>query len=77
MIKEQGFVDLDAILVPISGGGMTSGIALAAKALNPKIKSETREFVAANISINLFTFVYFCLLLFTFVYFCLLLFTFV
>jgi len=27
--------DLDIILVPISGGGMTSGIALAAKSLNP------------------------------------------
>ncbi|XP_045591433.1 serine racemase isoform X2 [Procambarus clarkii] len=30
--------DLDAILVPISGGGMTSGIAVAAKALQPKCK---------------------------------------
>ena len=30
--------DLDAILVPISGGGMTAGIALAAKALKPDIK---------------------------------------
>ena len=30
--------DLDAVLVPISGGGLTSGVALATKALNPKCK---------------------------------------
>ncbi|XP_076040662.1 serine racemase-like isoform X1 [Oratosquilla oratoria] len=30
--------DLDAILVPISGGGMTSGIAVATKSINPKCK---------------------------------------
>ncbi|KAJ8312418.1 hypothetical protein KUTeg_009791 [Tegillarca granosa] len=30
--------DLDAILVPVSGGGMTSGIAIAAKAIKPEIK---------------------------------------
>ncbi|XP_056006223.1 serine racemase-like [Ostrea edulis] len=30
--------DLDAILVPVSGGGMISGIAIAAKAINPDIK---------------------------------------
>jgi hypothetical protein len=36
----QGFNHLDAILVPISGGGMTAGIAIAAKALNPDIKGE-------------------------------------
>ncbi|BBN08632.1 threonine dehydratase [Marchantia polymorpha subsp. ruderalis] len=30
--------DLDAIFVPISGGGLTSGVALAAKALKPSIK---------------------------------------
>ena len=28
--------DLDAILVPVSGGGMSAGIALACKAYNPK-----------------------------------------
>ena len=38
MMKEQSFENLDAILVPISGGGMCSGIALAAKHLNPAIK---------------------------------------
>ncbi len=30
--------DLDTIIVPIGGGGLISGIAIAAKALNPKIK---------------------------------------
>ena len=30
--------DLDAIIVPVSGGGMISGIALAAKGLKPGIK---------------------------------------
>ena len=30
--------ELDAILVPVSGGGMISGIAIAAKAINPNIK---------------------------------------
>ena len=30
--------DLDAILVPISGGGMTSGIAVAAAGLAPNCK---------------------------------------
>jgi len=29
---------LDAIVVPISGGGMTSGIAIVAKSMNPNIK---------------------------------------
>jgi len=30
--------DLSAIVVPLSGGGLVSGIAVAAKALNPKIR---------------------------------------
>ncbi|GFO08981.1 serine racemase [Plakobranchus ocellatus] len=30
--------DLDAILIPISGGGLSSGIAIAAKAIKPNIK---------------------------------------
>ena len=38
MMKEQSFDNLDAILVPISGGGMCSGIALAAKKINPATK---------------------------------------
>ena len=38
MMKEQSLHNLDAILVPISGGGMCSGIALAAKKINPSTK---------------------------------------
>ena len=38
MLEIQNFRDLDAILVPISGGGMTSGIAIAAKNVNPDLK---------------------------------------
>ncbi|KAL3857714.1 hypothetical protein ACJMK2_012356 [Sinanodonta woodiana] len=34
----QQVPDLDAILVPVSGGGMTSGIAIAAKTMKPEIK---------------------------------------
>jgi len=30
--------DLDAILVPVSGGGLISGIAIYAKGLNPNIR---------------------------------------
>jgi threonine dehydratase len=30
--------DLDAIVVPIGGGGLISGIAIAARAINPKVK---------------------------------------
>ena len=30
--------DLDAVVVPVSGGGMSSGIALATKAVNPGCK---------------------------------------
>jgi threonine dehydratase len=30
--------DLDAILVPLSGGGLAAGIALAAKAINPRVR---------------------------------------
>ena len=36
MLEE--IADLDAILVPVGGGGLISGIATAAKAINPKIK---------------------------------------
>eukprot|EP01041_Mallomonas_annulata_P005353 gene5353-10702_t len=39
---------LDAIIVPISGGGMCSGIAIAAKSINPNIKIIGAEPVAAN-----------------------------
>ena len=33
----QQVADLDAIVVPVSGGGLISGIAIAAKALKPDI----------------------------------------
>lgn len=36
MLEQVG--DLDAILVPVSGGGLISGIALYAKRINPNIK---------------------------------------
>jgi threonine dehydratase len=34
----EDFPDLDTIIVPIGGGGMISGVAIAAKAVNPKIQ---------------------------------------
>ncbi len=34
----QALNDIDAILVPIGGGGLISGIAYAVKAINPKVK---------------------------------------
>jgi threonine dehydratase len=34
----EEIADMDCILVPVGGGGLISGIALAAKALNPNIK---------------------------------------
>lgn len=40
--------DLDAIVVPISGGGMISGIAIAAKALKPGIRVVAAEPRGAN-----------------------------
>ena len=33
---------LDAVLVPISGGGMAAGVCIAVKAINPDIKSWSR-----------------------------------
>ena len=35
--------DLDAIVVPVGGGGMLSGICIAAKAINPDIKIYAAE----------------------------------
>jgi threonine dehydratase len=34
----QALPDLDSIVIPIGGGGLTSGIATAAKTINPKIR---------------------------------------
>ena len=39
MLK-QNLIDLDAIVVSVSGGGMASGVAVAAKHLKPAIKGE-------------------------------------
>ena len=52
--------DLDAILVPISGGGMTSGIAVATKGIRPECKSkyfiilQLRTFVVSCIDIKIY-----------------------
>ncbi|KAE9459590.1 hypothetical protein C3L33_08559, partial [Rhododendron williamsianum] len=39
---------LDAIIVPISGGGLISGVALAAKSINPAIRVLAAEPMGAN-----------------------------
>ena len=39
MMVKQNLIDLDAIILSVSGGGMASGVAIAAKHLNPDIKS--------------------------------------
>ena len=39
MMVKQELMDLDALIVSVSGGGMASGVAIASKFLNPKIKS--------------------------------------
>ena len=35
--------DLDCLIIPIGGGGLISGIAVAAKSINPKIKEAIDE----------------------------------
>ncbi len=40
--------DLDAMVVPIGGGGMISGVAIAAKAMNPRIRMIAAEPAAAD-----------------------------
>ena len=40
MMVKQNLIDLDAIILSVSGGGMASGVAIAAKHLNPDIKSK-------------------------------------
>lgn len=40
--------DLDAVLAPCSGGGLFAGVAMAAKALNPKIRCYPVEPVTAD-----------------------------
>ena len=39
---------LDAIIVPVGGGGMTSGVTIAAKSINPSIKIIAAEPIQAN-----------------------------
>ena len=41
-------MDLDAIVVSVSGGGMASGVAVAAKHLKPAIKSKKTESVKGS-----------------------------
>ena len=40
--------DLDALIAPVSGGGLLSGCAIAAKSINPKIRIFGAEPEAAN-----------------------------
>ena len=46
-LKAQS-VELDAIVVPVSGGGMISGMAMAAMTLNPFIKVIAAEPLGSN-----------------------------
>lgn len=39
---------LDAIFVPVSGGGMAAGIAVAAKAIKPDIKGKREESITIS-----------------------------
>lgn len=47
--------DLDAILVPVGGGGLLSGIALAVKSFNPRIKLIGVQASGAAATFNRFT----------------------
>lgn len=40
--------DLDAVVVPVSGGGLLSGISIAVKSLNPSIKIIAAEPCGTN-----------------------------
>ncbi|XP_074303730.1 serine racemase-like [Silene latifolia] len=44
----EQFPEIDTIIVPISGGGMISGVALAAKSINASIRVVAAEPVGAN-----------------------------
>ena len=48
MMLKQNLMDLDAIVVSVSGGGMASGVAVAAKHLKPAIKSKKTESVKGS-----------------------------
>ncbi|XP_008238865.1 PREDICTED: serine racemase [Prunus mume] len=47
-LLEQQVPQLDTIIVPISGGGLISGVALAAKSINPAIRVLAAEPEGAN-----------------------------
>lgn len=44
----EQFPEVDTLIVPISGGGLISGVALAAKSINPTIRVLAAEPVGAN-----------------------------
>ncbi|XP_021754092.1 serine racemase-like [Chenopodium quinoa] len=44
----EQFPEIDTLIVPISGGGLISGVALAAKSINPSIRVLAAEPVGAN-----------------------------
>lgn len=44
----EDFPEIDTIIVPISGGGLISGVALAAKSVNPSIRVLAAEPIGAN-----------------------------
>ena len=50
MMTNQKLEGMDAILTTVSGGGMASGISLAAKAINPSLKVILVEPVGKNLS---------------------------
>ena len=50
LMAHQNLGDLDAILTTVSGGGMASGISIAAKSLNPSIKVILVEPVGKGLS---------------------------
>ena len=47
-------MDLDAIVVSVSGGGMASGVAVAAKHLKPAIKGKKTTIAIINEIFNTF-----------------------
>ncbi|WLD93685.1 threonine ammonia-lyase [Alkalihalobacillus sp. AL-G] len=51
----QQYHDLEAIVVPVGGGGLISGIALAVKAFNPSVKVIGVQAKGAPATFNLFT----------------------
>ena len=57
--------DLDIVLVPISGGGMTAGIATAVKTINPRCKVRSDGISCAKVQIVLVSKIQFFGLLFT------------